>query len=309
AHTDVSYLACARRLLGMTDRIYPQFATHNAHTCAAVLAMAHDRSAFEFQRLHGMGEALHRHLGAEAGTRCRVYAPVGAHRDLLAYLVRRLLENGANSSFVNQVADERVTPEEIAADPFDAAAASGGEPHPALLAPPALFEPARRNSRGPDPGDPADLADLSEGIGPFRRHRWQAPSIAVASAVPRQPGSAPDGSVHVLNPADPTDIVGSVEPATAADIPVAVATATDGFRDWSARTVEERAAILEAAADRYEVCAAELHALCIREAGKTIRDAVAEVREAVDFLRYYAGEARAGLRASHGVPAPSGRGV
>src|SRR5690606_7691956 len=108
AHTDVSYLACARRLLAMTDRIYPQFATHNAHTCAAVLAMAQDRDAFEFQRLHGMGEALHRHLMAEEGTRCRVYAPVGAHRDLLAYLVRRLLENGANSSFVNQVADERV---------------------------------------------------------------------------------------------------------------------------------------------------------------------------------------------------------
>src|SRR5690606_6314047 len=126
---------------------YPQFATHNAHTCAAILAMAPDRNAFEFQRLHGMGEALHRQLVSEAGTRCRIYAPVGAHRDLLAYLVRRLLENGANSSFVNQVADQRVPPEAIAADPFAAAAASGGAPHPGIRAPLALFEPARRNSR------------------------------------------------------------------------------------------------------------------------------------------------------------------
>ncbi len=303
AHTDASYLACARRLLGMTDRIYPQFATHNAHTCAAVLAMAQDRDAFEFQRLHGMGEALHRHLMSEAGTRCRVYAPVGAHRDLLAYLVRRLLENGANSSFVNQVADERIPPEEIAADPFEAVAVSGGEPHPALRPPLALFEPARRNSRGRDFGDPADLAILEEGIRPFRRHRWQVAAIAADA------GAAPRHYAEVRNPADPDDVVGSLVPAAAADVPAAVAGAADGFREWSARSVEERAAILEAAAERYEACAGELHALCIREAGKSIRDAVAEVREAVDFLRYYAARARADLQAMPGAAAPTGRGV
>ncbi len=309
AHTDVSYLACARRLLAMTDRIYPQFATHNAYTCAAVLAMAQDRDAFEFQRLHGMGEALHRHLMAEEGTRCRVYAPVGAHRDLLAYLVRRLLENGANSSFVNQVADERVAPEVIAADPFEAVAASGGAPHPALRAPLALFEPVRRNSRGYDIGHPADLDELADGIRPFREYRWQASASIADAASPRPAPPASSGHVEVRNPADLSDVVGRVVPATEVDVVAAVAAAAAGFRDWSARPAEERAAALEAAADRYETHAGELHALCIREAGKTIRDAVAEVREAVDFLRYYASEARAGLCAAPGAPAPTGRGV
>ncbi|MER2509254.1 MAG: proline dehydrogenase family protein, partial [Amaricoccus sp.] len=146
SHTDVGYIANARKLLGMRDRVYPQFATHNAHTMAAVLAMAGDRHGFEFQRLHGMGEALHEIVREGEGTRCRIYAPVGAHRDLLAYLVRRLLENGANSSFVNQIVDKSLAPELIAADPIAEAEAAMG-PNSGILAPSELFMP-RRNARG-----------------------------------------------------------------------------------------------------------------------------------------------------------------
>ena len=304
-HTDVSYIACARKLLQMTDRIYPQFATHNAHTCEAVLAMTTDRSGFEFQRLHGMGEALHRILMAQSGMRCRIYAPVGAHRDLLAYLVRRLLENGANSSFVNQIADERVAPEAIARDPFEVLAAQGGSPNPAIAAPPALFEPVRRNSRGRDLNDPRDVAELEEQRSAFRSHRWQAAAmIAPGHGNATPPPSGP--AAEIRNPADPSDTVGKVTQASEAQVAAALAASPEGFWHWTQRPVNERAATLRQAAVLFEQHAAELYALCTREAGKTLRDAISEVREAVDFLRYYAAEAE---RLAAGGGAGQGRGV
>ncbi|MEP1293288.1 MAG: proline dehydrogenase family protein, partial [Nitratireductor sp.] len=157
-NTDVSYIACARKLLAMTDRIYPQFATHNAHTVAAILAIADDRSSFEFQRLHGMGEALHEAVRKREGTRCRIYAPVGAHSDLLAYLVRRLLENGANSSFVHQIVDEEVSAEEIARDPFAVVAGQGRAHNPVIPMPAGIYGGGRRNARGWDLTDPLTFA-------------------------------------------------------------------------------------------------------------------------------------------------------
>ncbi|MDJ0609203.1 MAG: bifunctional proline dehydrogenase/L-glutamate gamma-semialdehyde dehydrogenase PutA [Kiloniellales bacterium] len=288
--TDVSYIASAEKLLAMTDRIYPQFATHNAHTVSAVLEMAAskvkgNKAAFEFQRLHGMGETLHAVVLEEESTRCRIYAPVGAHRDLLAYLVRRLLENGANSSFVNQIVDESIAPEAIAQDPFDAVAALGdGIANPGIRPPAALFGAGRVNAKGWDITDPEEVAALDAARAPFRDHTWQAgPMIAgpVAGATPR----------NLANPAQPAELVGRVTEASAADVETALAAAPQGFADWSARPAGERAAVLRKVADLYEAHAPEFFALAAREAGKSLLDGVAEVREAVDFLRFYAAEA------------------
>ncbi|MCT4557590.1 MAG: bifunctional proline dehydrogenase/L-glutamate gamma-semialdehyde dehydrogenase PutA [Pelagimonas sp.] len=268
--TDISYIANARKLLGMTDHIYPQFATHNAHTMAAILHMAADPDTYEFQRLHGMGETLHELVKTQNGTRCRIYAPVGAHRDLLAYLVRRLLENGANSSFVNQIVDEEVAPEEVASDPFEA-------PLPAPLpTAPDLFAPERANSKGFDLRHRPTLDAINGARAPFASHLWEArPLVAV---------DAPAGDVSpVVNPADPADTVGHVTWASGDTVSVAARAA----RPWEA-DAHLRAAVLNKTADLYEAHFGELFALLHREAGKTLLDAVAELREAVDFLRYYA---------------------
>ena len=194
AATDVSYICCARKLLGMTDRIYPQFATHNAHSVAAVLDMADAGTPFEFQRLHGMGEALHRNVLDAAGSRCRIYAPVGAHRDLLAYLVRRLLENGANSSFVNQIVDADVPARDIAADPFEVLAASVGSPLPFAM-PADLFQPERPNSKGFDLKNADHRAAIDAARDPFRTKTWQATPLMAAP----YEGASP---LDVINPAD-----------------------------------------------------------------------------------------------------------
>jgi RHH-type proline utilization regulon transcriptional repressor/proline dehydrogenase/delta 1-pyrroline-5-carboxylate dehydrogenase len=283
--TDVSYLAGARKLIGMRGRIYPQFATHNAHTVAAVLRMAPDRDSFEFQRLHGMGEALHEIVRAEAGTRCRIYAPVGAHRDLLAYLVRRLLENGANSSFVNQIVDESIPPETIARDPVEAVEKLGNAiPNPAIRRPAEIFGPTRVAAKGWDLTDPLTVEALEAARRPFRSHRWRAaPMLAgpVRGAAPRE----------VTSPTRPAEVVGHVTDAAPEDVETALAASAGGFADWAARPVSERAATLRRVAELYEANAPEFFALCAREAGKNLMDGVAEVREAVDFLRYYASEA------------------
>ncbi|SDD33228.1 bifunctional proline dehydrogenase/L-glutamate gamma-semialdehyde dehydrogenase PutA [Ruegeria marina] len=272
ATTDVSYIANARKLLGMTDRIYPQFATHNAHTVAAILHMAQDGQPFEFQRLHGMGETLHSLVLTANKTRCRIYAPVGAHRDLLAYLVRRLLENGANSSFVNQIVDENVAPEVVAADPFETVM----KPARPLKRGPELFAPERPNSMGFDLGHQPTLDAIDAARAPFRAHRWRAGPLLSDAA-------APEAEEPVVNPADPHDVPGSVAAASAADTELALASA----QPWQAPAAE-RAAVLNRAADLYETHYGEIFALLHREAGKTLPDAVAELREAVDFLRYYA---------------------
>ena len=296
AGTDVAYLACARRLLGMTDRLYPQFATHNAHTVAAVLHMAGDVSHFEFQRLHGMGEALHAAVRAAHGVRCRIYAPVGAHHDLLAYLVRRLLENGANSSFVNQIVDESVTAEEIARDPVAAIEGLGDAvANPRIAAPPDIFMPARRNAKGWDLTDPLAIAAIETARAPFRSAVWDAGPLIAGNA-------AGDGSDDVRNPARPDDIVGRVTNAAPADIETAVEAAQAGAAAWAATSVEERAHRLRRVADLYEAHAAELFALAAREAGKTLPDAVAEVREASDFARFYANEAVRAYADGRGAP-------
>ncbi|MEI4196098.1 bifunctional proline dehydrogenase/L-glutamate gamma-semialdehyde dehydrogenase PutA [Roseovarius sp. E0-M6] len=280
AATDISYLANARKLLSMTDRIYPQFATHNAHTVAAILDMAgNDKDSFEFQRLHGMGESLHSIVMDSEGTRCRIYAPVGAHRDLLAYLVRRLLENGANSSFVNQIVDEDVPPEEVARDPFDVFQ----DAEPQITTGPDLFQPERENSRGFDLTHTPTLALIDEARAPFAagQHQWHAAPVLAQDASPNDPQP-------VINPADPADAPGTVAEASEADIETALANATP----WDA-SPEERARILNKVADLYEANFGELFAALGREAGKLQLDAVAELREAVDFLRYYAANAPA----------------
>jgi RHH-type proline utilization regulon transcriptional repressor/proline dehydrogenase/delta 1-pyrroline-5-carboxylate dehydrogenase len=281
--TDVSYIANARKLLGMTDRIYPQFATHNAHTVAAVLHMANDRpgQAFEFQRLHGMGEVLHTLVKDRANTRCRIYAPVGAHRDLLAYLVRRLLENGANSSFVNQIVDEAVPPQEVASDPFLALADAA----PALATGTALFEPERLNSKGFDLTHQPTLDAIEVARTPWRMHSWQAGPLLCRDSHQDStaPTSTPTAPLTVNNPALPGDILGTVAPAGLADIE----TALSGARCWSAPP-KTRAIVLNAAADLFEQEYGQIFALLTREAGKSLPDAIAELREAVDFLRFYA---------------------
>ncbi len=273
--TDVSYIANARKLLSMTDRIYPQFATHNAHTVAAVLDMATDKDAFEFQRLHGMGEALHNIVMAKEGTRCRIYAPVGAHRDLLAYLVRRLLENGANSSFVNQIVDEEVAPEIVAADPFDLVENDG----PDLPTGPELFLPERVNSKGFDLKHQPTLDAIENARAPFATHKWEAAPILAAQAQPEQ-------AVDVINPADPAGSPGTVAHASKADIETALSNAAM----WDAPAAE-RGEVLGKIADLYEENFGQIFAILAREAGKSQADAVAELREAVDFLRYYGANA------------------
>lgn len=283
--TDVSYLACTRKLLGMTDRIYPQFATHNAHTIAAVLHMADDTSLFEFQRLHGMGEVLHEAVRKAHGVRCRVYAPVGAYHDLLPYLVRRLLENGANSSFVKQIVDPNVAPEEIAQDPVAAAEQLGGSVANSRIAAPAdIFLPERQNSKGWDLTDPVQLAVIDDERGRFRSVRWEAgPSVAgLHTGVECR---------EVRNPARPDDIVGYVTESAPADIVAAIEVARNGAGAWASMEVEDRADRVRRVADLYETHAPELFALVAREAGKTLPDGVGEVREACDFARYYASEA------------------
>ena len=278
AASDVSFIANARRLLGMTDRIYPQFATHNAHTAAAVLDLARQAGVapdrYEFQRLHGMGERLHDLILGEQGTRCRIYAPVGRHRDLLAYLVRRLLENGANSSFVNQVVNEEIAPEAVAACPLTHMEHAGPAANPLVVPAPALFG-ARGNSRGFDLADAGDLARIEAARTPFAATLFEAAPILA--------GPVTGGARYQATSPATGAPVGRVTVAAPADIANALAEA----RPWQADG-ETRAAVLRHAAELYEEDFGAIFALLAREAGKTLADAVSELREAADFLRYYA---------------------
>jgi RHH-type proline utilization regulon transcriptional repressor/proline dehydrogenase/delta 1-pyrroline-5-carboxylate dehydrogenase len=297
-NTDVSYMSCTQMLMDRRDRIYPQFATHNAHTCAAVLAMAgDDKDSFEFQRLHGMGESLHQIVRETHGAHCRIYAPVGAHRDLLAYLVRRLLENGANSSFVNQVVDEDIPSAEITRDPVAEVEALGEViANPAIRPPLELFAPARRNSKGYRINEPASILPLLEAREAFADHQW--------SAGPMLAGDPPPAGKprRVVSPADENRVVAEVYDATAAEVALALDAAQKGFEEWSAWPAGKRAGVLRRVADLYEENVAELTAITTREAGKMVLDGIAEVREAVDFLRYYANEAERLADESPGEP-------
>ncbi|WP_374527562.1 bifunctional proline dehydrogenase/L-glutamate gamma-semialdehyde dehydrogenase PutA [Novosphingobium sp.] len=287
--TDVSYLACAAKLLAASDAIYPAFATHNAYTVGAIKALA-GSTEFEFQRLHGMGEDVYAELArieAEAGTPrtpVRIYAPVGGHKELLAYLVRRLLENGANSSFVNRMADAEVPIAALTGDPVAELAALEPRRNPAIPLPAAIFAP-RANSRGVDLADPLLREPLAASLAEWRGDDdWDASPTVMH----KRPGPVRE----IRSPHDHAVLVGKCRDASAAEISEMVERAAAFQPGWDALGGAERAARLEEVADLYEAHRDAFLSLCQREAGKTLGDAVLELREAVDFLRYYAAEAR-----------------
>lgn len=299
ANTDLSYLACAKRMFAAHDALYPMFATHNAQTIAAIHRMSDGRD-FEFQRLHGMGD----HLYAEVigkdhlNVPCRVYAPVGTHEDLLPYLVRRLLENGANSSFVNRITDASLPPEVLVADPISTVAGYASKPHPHIPTPSALFGDERKNSMGVLLANDETLsrlaADIAQAIKP-----WQA--------TPLVPGLTSTGPFfEVTNPADRRQIVGRWQASDAAQVSKALDIGHAAFHNWDLTPAAARAKILEHAADMLEQRMPEIIALCVKEAGKSIAASVSEVREAVDFARYYAQQSRRLFGAPEKLPGPTG---
>ncbi|MDR3539257.1 MAG: trifunctional transcriptional regulator/proline dehydrogenase/L-glutamate gamma-semialdehyde dehydrogenase [Acetobacteraceae bacterium] len=295
-HTDVSYLACARMLLAAPDAVFPQFATHNAYTLAAVYSMAGETfhpGQYEFQCLHGMGEPLYEEVvGAFKLNRpCRIYAPVGTHETLLAYLVRRLLENGSNASFVNRIQDPAVPVADLAADPVAQVAARPpvGAPHARIALPRAMFGAARANSAGLDLTDEHTLAMLADALDESVARDWHA-------------GDATGPAQPVRNPADRRDVVGHVVEATDAQVDAALARAAAAAPAWQATPPADRAACLLRAADMLETRMPTLLGLIVREAGKSLPNAVSEVREAVDFLRYYAATVRDGFDNATHVP-------
>ena len=297
-YTDVSYLACAHKLLDARELVFPQFATHNAQTLATIHHMAGDdfaRGDYEFQCLHGMGEPLYDEVLKNLQRPCRIYAPVGTHETLLAYLVRRLLENGANSSFVHRLADKSVPLDELIADPAAVAASLSpiGTPHERIAAPSSIYG-ARRNSAGLDLASESTLVELQTALNASTLNPVLAkPLLAFAAQV--QPAS------DVVNPGNHEDKVGEVRDVALADIAKASAEALAAFPAWNATPVAVRAAMLERAADFLQARMPQLLGLIMREAGKTAANAIAELREAIDFLRYYAAEARAKI--AGGAPA------
>jgi len=300
ANTDVSYLACAQRLLARRDVFYPQFATHNAHTVAAVCAFAGDRQGFEFQRLHGMGEALyHQVMAAEGpGIPCRIYAPVGSHEDLLPYLVRRLLENGANSSFVNRLIDDQAPIDEIVQDPIEQVRARRHKRHSRIPRPRYLLAD-RLNSRGLDLSDVEVLRELDETMAAAAKAGWHCAPILDGH---EQAGEAET----ITDPADHRRTVGTLVNATAEQCDRAMARAAQAQPGWDATPAAERAAVLERMADLLERDMGPFMALAAREAGKNLVDGVAEVREAADFCRYYARRARTDFAGARDLPGPTG---
>ncbi|EGT4383337.1 trifunctional transcriptional regulator/proline dehydrogenase/L-glutamate gamma-semialdehyde dehydrogenase [Cronobacter malonaticus] len=298
-YTDISYLACAKKLLAVPNLIYPQFATHNAHTLAAIYNLAGQNyypGQYEFQCLHGMGEPLYEQVvgkisDGKLNRPCRIYAPVGTHETLLAYLVRRLLENGANTSFVNRIADNTLSLDDLVADPVSAveqlAVQEGrvGLPHPKIPLPQDLYGEGRVNSAGLDLANEHRLASLSSSLLNSALQKWRA--------LPMLENAVDDGELTpVINPAEPRDIVGYAREATEAEVAQALESAVNNAPIWFATPPQERAAILERAAVLMEDQTQTLIGILVREAGKTFANAIAEVREAVDFLRYYAGQVR-----------------
>ncbi len=297
AMTDLCYLDCVRKLLAMRPQLYPQFATHNALTVASVIEDAGSSGAFEFQRLHGMGEALYQSLLADLpDLTCRVYAPVGGHADLLAYLVRRLLENGANSSFVSVAADPNVPIKTVLRRPQSWIAGPDAVRHPHIPLPRDLFAPMRKNSGGIEFGDSSALDALLAEIAAAPRHTKASPLIEGITVVGR--------ARSVVSPID-GKAIGIVEEGDQAIVAAAMSAAQAGFPPWNAMPVAERAAALERAGDLIERSRGRLIALLQSEAGKTLDDCVSEVREAADYCRYYASQARATLM-PRALPGPTG---
>ncbi|MCA1662169.1 MAG: bifunctional proline dehydrogenase/L-glutamate gamma-semialdehyde dehydrogenase PutA [Novosphingobium sp.] len=319
--TDVSYLACAAKLLAAPDAVYSAFATHNAYTIGAVKALAGERRDFEFQRLHGMGEEVYEELAKIEGnvrTPVRIYAPVGGHKDLLAYLVRRLLENGANSSFVNRMADAEVPVAELVGDPVAELEALKPRRNPAIPLPRDIF-PGRANSAGIDLADALIREPLSARLEALKDKIWEAgPTIhaRASTSSARAGGGGRSGKRSaqpelveghaITSPHDRSRLVGHARFATPDDVDLAVRRAAAAQPGWDALGGEHRARLLDAAADAFEAHADEVLSLCCREAGKTLPDAVLELREAVDFLRYYASEARRLFTRAVDLPGPTG---
>jgi RHH-type transcriptional regulator, proline utilization regulon repressor / proline dehydrogenase / delta 1-pyrroline-5-carboxylate dehydrogenase len=300
AMTDLNYMACAEQLLRMRPRIFPQFATHNALTLASIIERAGGVEGFEFQRLHGMGQAVYDEaLEQFAGLSCRTYAPVGSHRDLLAYLVRRLLENGANSSFVAAVADPNISIEKLLVRPEELLRMPSRARHPAVPLPGAMFGSCRVNSIGVEFGHRASLDDLAAEI--------QAASLRAFAAAPILNGSEIAGSGRrVVSPIDARTEIGTVVDADAAMVDRAVAGARQAFASWDRTPVAQRIRALMRAGDAIEAARGEMVHLLQVEAGKTIEDAIAEIREAVDFCRYYAAEAGRLFGDGIVMPGPTG---
>ena len=298
--TDVSYLACAKKLLAASDVIYSAFATHNANTIGQVKALAAGKD-FEFQRLHGMGEELYEELAeleqaiGDKRTPVRIYAPVGSHKELLAYLVRRLLENGANSSFVNRIADEQVSLDELVKDPVAELEALSPKRNPKIILPRDVFGADRRNSAGLDLSDPLVREPLLHRLDVLNAKKWTArPTLGKGT------GRA------VTSPQARTVEVGTVFEASADDVDLMVKAAHAAQVAWDARGGEARARLLDRTADLFEERREDFYSLCIREGGKTLPDAILEVREAVDFLRFYASEARRQFTGPLPLPGPTG---
>lgn len=300
AMTDLNYEHCARKLLGYRPRIIPQFATHNALTVAAIVEAAGDTDNYEFQRLHGMGEALYGHLiSKDQGYACRTYAPVGSHQDLLAYLVRRLLENGANSSFVSVAGDPAIPVESLLVRPADIIGLADKARNRQIPLPKAMFAPSRANSAGYELGYQQTLQDLLDGVKAATRDGF-------APAFPLVDGKAMTGPAKAVRSPNDAAEIGNVTEATVAQADAAMAAAQKGWRGWAATPVTTRAAALRKAAGLMESRTYSLLALLQSEAGKTLDDAIAEIREAVDFCRYYAAEAEALFGKPEMLPGPTG---
>lgn len=299
--TDVSYLACARYMLARRDVFYPQFATHNAHTLAAISVMAGNDRRFEFQRLHGMGQALYEQVvGANKMNQpCRIYAPVGSHEDLLAYLVRRLLENGANTSFVNRLADDEAPIADIIADPVVEVGKLTQIPHPRIPLPADIF-PGRRNSAGLALWDDATRNSLTKEARAVFTKPLQAQALVDGKPVSTGPER------EITSPQNRRNVLGRVREADASAVDAAMQSAAKAQVAWDLRGGEERARVLDRAADLYEANMGRFTGLIVQEAGKILDNAVGDIREAVDFLRYYAMRARKGFNGPQRLPGPTG---
>ncbi len=305
-NTDIAYIVCARKLLANRLAFYPQFASHNAHTIAVICELAGDRLDYEFQRLHGMGEGLYGEVRDSLHEHCRVYAPVGSHEELLPYLVRRLLENGANTSFVNRIVDANLPVEQVAEDPFKRIAGLSQIPHPRIPLPADIFAEQRRNSSGVNLADEIQLARLREQVTAAAAKPRQATPIVAAASGKQKAAGKYGNAVVVTDPLNHTLQAGTVIDSSAEQVEEALATAWAYTEQWRHTPVEERATALERAADLLEQQRGDFIALCAREAGKTVVDAIDEVREAVDFLRYYASQARKLFARPVNLPGPTG---
>ncbi len=305
ASTDTSFIACAKRLLKGGKAFYPQFATHNAHSFAAIMTLAGENTDYEFQCLHGMGQTLYDQVvGANNMNRpCRVYAPVGSHEDLLPYLVRRLLENGANTSFVNRIVDAKAPISEIIADPIIKTAGHESKPHPNIALPMDIYGAERKNSQGVDLSNRETMNALAKAMGKFAQHEWRMGSFLGPVVKSRADGIA----LHVVfSPSHLASKVGEVVEADTNQVEQSMQAAKEAQPAWDVLPVEKRAECLEKYAELLEENQAELMTILVREAGKTLSDAIAELREAVDFCRYYAVQAKENFSQPTVLQGPTG---